>query len=1349
MKKTLLFLLLLLVGCQHDQPSQPNQDHFGAVSQHISNQQINTFAEDAFGHIWIGTFRGLNKYDAHEFHQYFSSEDSLSLPDNQITGLLLDSKKRFWVATVNGLCLYNDRDEFHRVDLKQRSQYSYVGQLLEAPDGNLIVNLFESVLRYNPSTGKITQLIPVRKKSILTMYSRCFFDLNDRLWIVNPSEAVGYRYPDMTIQARIPLKGGPTYYFMNAKSELWVAGNKSLTLLDLVHHQEKPLPTVLSGHPQFSKASIAFIHPYGENSLLINTQNQGMFLYDYVKNTLIHQSEQDFPFDVPRFRIKNMFTDSNKNLWIGSVDQGYTVIYNYKKRFNSNNFLREKFDKKSVIALATSHDNRLWMSTRMDGLFVYDVNRSTIQNIPISQLYPQEQTHEIFVNQMMVDRNNDLWLLTPSPDYSVIHCQYDGSRLNIKAKYSVMFPMALTQDAEGNVWVAAAANTISKITPSERQIETRTGFPVQYCFIPGIKSMQDGRIFVGGLNQPPKYILPQAWKEETVLDSTYFHRFFHHFPFVPTCIYEDKAGHIWIGTINHGLLCFDKQNKQLKAIEGIACTDISSIEQDKQGKLWISTLDGLSQLDPHTMKVINFYASDGIGGNQFNDRASCQLTDGTLVFGGTHGLTYFNPNFEASLRKAPILFESLKVNGNPVHPADDAAINRSLTYLPEIRLHHDENNIQISFAAIDYNETERINYQYKLEGYDHMWIDAGRNHEASYSNLPPGNYRFKVRISDNDHSIENAENSIAVIVRPAPWNTVYAYIGYFIVIVGLISYFVYNRVQVARVKQAAIRARHEKEQEIRVNKMNMSFFANISHEFRTPLTMISGPITQLSSADNLTESQKSLLLIVRRSIDRMLKLVNQLMDFHKLENDAIRLQVAQTDIVSLLKRIIDIFSINARNKDINLSINGFGESYITWLDEDKIEKIVSNLLSNAFKFTPEKGSITVSYDIINHEEALVLFPIIASSSDKDTVYFKIAVTNTGSSIPEDKLDKIFERYYQIENNNERYNYGTGIGLYYARSLATLHHGYIRAQNTQGHTGTVFTLLIPVSEHCYSMAEKESEQPKQSDAYPIHSTAPVMPFDRDDRQDVPTILVVDDDIEVVNYLRTLLVEEYKIITKFDALSALESVRDEAPDLIISDIVMPGADGLYLCKQIKEDMQLCHIPVILVTAKSTVTNQIEGLNTGANAYVTKPFEPSYLLALIKSQLHNRDAIRNMLSENTHINEVDTEVLSPQDNAFMTEMYRLMENELSNPELDIAMMVDMMHISRTKFYYKVKGLTGSNPSVFFKTYKLNRAAQLIDEGKHTISEIADMTGFSTLSHFSSSFKKQFGVAPSEYHK
>ena len=458
------------------------------------------------------------------------------------------------------------------------------------------------------------------------------------------------------------------------------------------------------------------------------------------------------------------------------------------------------------------------------------------------------------------------------------------------------------------------------------------------------------------------------------------------------------------------------------------------------------------------------------------------------------------------------------------------------------------------------------------------------------------------------------------------------------------------------------------------------------------------------------------------------------MDFNKLENDTLRLSVEQIDVVALLNSICDTFEFNVKEKGLTLNRLGMEDQLMAWTDGDKMEKIVSNLLSNALKFTPSGGKIDVQLDVVDNK-------------------VKVSVADTGKGIPEEQRENIFKRYYQLDNQTKAIvNYGTGIGLYYSRRLAELHHGTLTAGNREEGSGAVFTLVYPMNEEAYTDAER---RPLEGDSAlavgaqlspaSYHPSPITAHQDEDDR---PTILVVDDDTEIINYMRMLFSHDYRLITCLDADTALEEMRAEEPNIVLSDVAMPGKDGYELCQEIKQDIQLSHIPVILVTAKITAENQVEGLNVGADAYVTKPFEPAVLSALIQSQLKNRERVRKLLTKATTTEDEGVDnALSEQDKHFMEELYKLMEEELSNSELDVTRITKMLYISRTKLYYKIKGLTGETPSNFFRTYKLNRAAELLKGGKHTVAEIADMTGFSTQSHFSVVFKKQFGVTPTEY--
>lgn len=1339
---SVLFLVLSCKSSSHVQPSSTVHES-PVIENDISNQKVTSFAEDAHGHIWIGTFRGLNRFNVHEFQQHFCTADEFSLPDNWVRCLYKDSRDRLWISTVNGMALYTEQDNFRRIPMDTHSRNT--AQILESSDGRIFINTLVELAVYDEEKGEFRTVLS-SVDGTMPAASQCLMSFND-FWLATSSQMLKYDLTTYELVDTVPLDGYFTCFNILTDEMIWMCGPGNVAIYDAYNGRFTDTPAGLKSHSLFNKAQVSYIFRWGA-TILLNTEKDGMFWYDETNDVLCHQSEKGFPFELPDAKINTMFLDSNDNIWIGTYDQGYHVIYAYEELFNKDSWLKSSLGQKSVVSVDCDSKDNLWISTLKDGLYLSNSRDAIFRKIDLSRLFGTEEAGKVDISHVFVDSRDKVWLTSGA---GVARCRFDGYDLVVEKSWQIFLPLALSEDSDGRVWIGSMGENVFYISHDD-EVRSMKTIPSHFTFTPYCLPLSDGTVlsasFEHGLAQldgrtshSRQIAVPEAQWKDCIRRSV----------FVPVCMYQTDDGIIWIGTLANGLFRYDLADNSMEHVSGAPCLDITAIEEDEAGYLWVSTQYGLGKYDRNNDEFTNWYADDGIGGNQFYDRASCRLSDGRLVFGGTHGLTVFDPKYITQVRDIPLYFEDLKIHNVLIRPGDGECIEKSLTYNPVIDLDYDQNCFSISFAALDYAEYERVDYQYMLDGFDGHWIEAHNNREAYYSNIPGGRYDFKVRVTSRDKSVVIAENSIKVRVQPPFWIRWWSFLVYILISAVIFQLLAKGRRIVMEEKQAKLKAQQEKEQEKKVNQMNMSFFANISHEFRTPLTMIAGPVAQLASAKEMTHDNKRLLEIVQRNISRMLRLVNQLLDFNKLENDTLKLKVREMDVISQLNGLVDLFSVTAKEKGVIFNTFGLEESFKVWIDDDKIDKMCFNLLSNAMKFTSSGGKVEFILDVITREDALSLFKL--KEGDTDSRWLKIQVKDSGPGLPEDQLEKIFERYYQLENQvRGSYNWGTGIGLYFARTLATMHHGYLKAGNRTTGRGAVFTLVLPVSESSYAEHEKYDLEgagqlkPVKIDRIRYSETKNDSANDSSDRK---VVLVVDDDVDVVHYLKEILSSEYKVLTCFDADTAYALMKEKAPDVVISDVVMPGKSGCDLCQQIKENIQLSHIPVILLTAKATVEDQVLGLDSGADAYVTKPFEPQYVLALISSQLKNREKIRDILSEATAVEHIDEDVLSPQDNSFMNELYRLMENELSNSELDVARMTEMMRISRTKFYYKVKGLTGENPSVFFKRYKLNRAAQLMKERKYNISEIADMTGFSTLSHFSTSFKKQFGCSPSEYQK
>jgi len=1328
MKKSLFVILLALIltacskGPKRD--AEGRNESFHIIADGISNNTVTSFAEDAQGHIWISTDRGLNKYNINEYHQYLSDSTARSVANNRVQEVYRDRRNRLWAATIDGVNLYTDSDTFRKIPIDEISQNAI--NFFEDNDGRLFLNMNVHLCIFDEKKQRFVSVIhdfdPLRQYR-----NTCHVDKSNRIWVVNPSLLRCFSASTLECLDSIPLNGYVSASWLDTqKGILYMASGNSLTETDINSRNPAPKEIPFENAGRLAHNTITHIHPYDGRLLIV--AGKTMMLLDPKSGKAIPDDDLNFPFRNPGFNVSSLFTDSRGNLWIGSADQGYQTVYSRQDRFN--NPLSAFFKNRSVTSLATA-GRFLVIATLDNDIYIYDTSSGAtpLKTMPLPP--------DVNVNTIRADAEGNIWLMAED---TLFKAYVSGSGLKITDSYPLRLPIGLAQDRAGTVWVSSYTENIYALRKGEREFTSIRLRPKTFTFTSDLQLLDDGRIMAATFGHPLQFIDPSGMSvTDSRIDLEKSDLKLMLSKFAPTSLFQDKRGYVWIGTVGNGLLRYDAAADSIERIADISCEDICDTREDDYGNIWISTKYGLNKFDYTTGHVSKFFLADGIGGNQFYANCSALLDDGTLLFGGTHGITAFNPGDIRPHGQPTLLFENLRIHNALVSPADGRNIDRILPLNPEIRLNHKENSFSISFAALEYGEHERLHYSYMLEGFDPHWIDAGNNREASYSNLPPGKYIFRVRAINPERDRTEAENSITVKVSAAPWLSWWAKTVYVLLAV-LIFWFVWRIFfRIRKEKERARFAEQEKLQEKRVNEMNMRFFANVSHEFRSPLTLISAPLAELSKSDGLPEKERKLVGMVERNADRMRRLINQLLDFHKLENDTLPLQVAKSDVVEVVRGVCGVFRFNASQKYIEIAETGLEESFSALIDTDKIEKIIYNLLSNAMKFTPEGGKVEVAFDVVPAKEAGITQPDAAEVSE----YMKITVADTGPGFPENQIAKVFERYYQCEGEGI-YNYGTGIGLYYSRKLASIHHGYLSAANRK-EGGALMTLLIPASAPAYSENEMATETSVAKD-----SSASATQTDKGELPPDPAkknILIVDDDVDIANYIKTLLEKEYNVKVCHDASSALAVLHGHASDLVISDVVMPGKSGFELCGIIKGNPQYCHIPVILLTAKSTVSEQVEGLDSGADAYVTKPFEPAYLLAMVRSMLANRNRLKELLNSTTDSSPIGGDELSPHDRRFIDELYALMEAELDNPEFDVLKALDVLKVSRTKFYYKLKGLTGQTPASFFKIYKLNRAAELIREGKHSISEIADMTGFSTLSHFSTSFRKHFGVAPSDY--
>ena len=1286
------------------------------VSDRISNPSVTSFCADTLGRMWIGTQRGLNRFNGYDFHQYFFSSDTTGLPGNSISDLAMDIHGRLWVGTEDGVAMVSGDGSFHRVPVNSKEKYVY--QILCSEDGHVFLNMMEDLCVLDESACSFES----RLSTIDRYHSycqKCYLDGKGNLWSVASLEIRCY---DTATLANTENYMTPHFVVTSALlsgGEIWISGRHSLSIFNTVTRRYEDIPKAISSCNPLMREDIEFIAEADSSNIFLKTADGQLYRYNKEEESVaqVSSAQLQIPSD---FAVKGIFPDREGRLWLASDNNGFVVRPPLGEGTRLGLSTGE-LDSASIVSASRDSHGNIWMFSLHDGLFRFETESGKLLKVDVSHTPAYDKADYLHSNNPLVlaDSSGCVWMSFPD-SRSIMKGRLHSGKMKVEEEYGLYYPRVAVCDSEGGVWIGTFNYYIHHQPAGGKQMRRIQVYPAKTTQITCLLEYGD-HIIVGAYNEPLMMVNRHTYTMEYLpVSSEDYEKCTPRGFFCPTVLRLDSNGDILIGTRFNGLLRYNPGSSSLQKIAGFPETDIASIEEDAFGRLWVSTTDGIVVYSPSEDSWYDYYSSGISSGMYFYDRSSLGGEDGYMLFGTSHGLVVINPGESHPASDAKVYFEDIKLGNKAV------ALDGRTT----LALSHRNNSFGVTFAVPDYLGVGTIRYRYKLEGNGHSWVELGSGREIYFSNLPAGKYSLRVcHYLGNENLSENVLN---IKIAPHPLLSLPALVSYLVILILLILLVRKAQQRIMKEKSMAMEAEFEKEQEKKNNRMNMTFFSNVSHEFRTPLTMISGPVSQLSEERGLSDHGKYLLSLVKSSVERMLSLVNQLLDFSRLENASLDLKVQYGDIVPFLAESMRIFKANAESLGIRIIEEGLEYPLVTWFDPDIIQKILSNLMSNALKFTPKGGIIVLELD---------------EQVNDDEQYIRISVSDNGKGIPEDKFEAIFDRYYQLRNsgNSRQGNTGTGIGLYYARSLANIHHGSLTASNREG-GGAEFSLILPKSEWAYSQNEKTVVETTPDGRFLQESVPSLTAGDPDPENDQrPLILAVDDDPDIIRYLISLFSGQYRVTTANSAEEGYTLALESSPDLILSDVAMPGKDGFEFCREIKQDLQLCHIPVILVTAMGAMENQVLGLNEGADAYVTKPFDVSYLWALVRSQLENRRRVQKLVNAATGSASIDS--LNSKDKSFLDMLYTLMEEELSNEDMDVARLASLLRISRTKFYYKMKGLTGKSPSEFFMQYKLNMAAKMLVEGKLNVSEVAIKTGFASLAHFSKSFKKQFGVSPSKY--
>lgn len=796
--KTSFYLICLIViflsSCKRNQGNHNFDDQAsGIVASDLSNQRIKAFAEDSMGHIWIGTFRGLNRYNSLDFHQYFCTDSCIDLPDNQICDLFNDSKNRLWVATINGVVVYDNNGHFHPIKNAATTSSQPI-QILESKTKQIFVNYRSHLEAYDEDADVLHSVLPLTNRKDRTNLW-CHFDRRNKLWLIDVNNIRCFQPDNFQLIDSIPLPDPIQAYYMDTENDqLWMGGKKHLRIFDLRTRKMIPLPSFLENNPIISSAAITNIYKYEDGYWLFNTTNHGLIAANTNNERIWEEGDPGYPFELPGFRIESFFTDSNKNLWVGSYDKGIAIINRFQRLFNSNIALHSFIHNRSVYSLDYDNDANLWMATLFDGLYVY--NQKTAEASKIEHInHTSGQQSASSVSLVKADKDGSLWLGSLM-DNKVWHCRWTGKDLLAIKSYDILSPISIIKDSQGAIWIGSGQNRLYRYNEAEDAFDgiEISGGSANGSFVSGLADGGD-KIFVAAYNQP--LLQAKFDNNEIKLDTIHiadWDKLIMRGHFMSTDMLFDSFGELWIGTVGNGLLHYNPDSKELTRISDLPCTDIAAIEEDKQGHIWISTQYGLARYNRRSQRIQTYFANDGIGGNQFFDRSSVMTPGGMIVFGGTHGVTSFNPIDIVSKNKMRLVFGDLKIHNNIIDPLSHLDnLKTDLCRAKEVNLNKGENSFSISFAALDFASRVKPRYSYILENYDPHWIEDRYTNEASYSNLQPGDYTLRVRISDDGETYEGEELVIPIHVSGNPWTSWWAVTIYIIIAIAIVYFGYFHR----------------------------------------------------------------------------------------------------------------------------------------------------------------------------------------------------------------------------------------------------------------------------------------------------------------------------------------------------------------------------------------------------------------------------------------------------------------------------------------------------------------------------------------------------------------------------
>lgn len=1349
MKNRILLIVPLLMLCLSATSHQFMFKHLEAKDG-MPNNQVNAIYKDSKGFMWFGTAYGLARYDGYSFKVFYSSDtDTTSLPDSYIEAITEDGEGRLWVRTGDrGYVIYNSYTEnFVRdvrswmwnigidgtpyrvfVDKYKNTWFAIEGKgiyrcamgeakaeamnldvgyqqngsvmdITECEEGVVVVYSDGYVVCFGgKSTNVKWHLTDVRvrmngKKDVLFLYA----DKDNDLWIYGSPGVWAYNLPSRKWQTNWDFSDlGQAHVVSIAQDKqkrIWFGKDQDgIDIWNKNTQETIPLSGDVDDERGLPNNTINVLYEDDNDVMWIGTYKRGVAYYD----------ESIFKFSINRLGDINCIEECGSGcLWLGSNDAGLMrwnsltderKIYTHTRGVNS-------IASNVVVTLLQASDGRLWIGTFWEGLDCFDGKR--------------------FVNY----RNQ------PNNDNSL-------SNNNV---------WALAEDKQGNIWIGTLGGGLQCFNPKSGRFTTYNMSNSQLCsnHISSICITRNNNLYVGTASTGVSVMDLNTRKITNMVGSVSGNNRFSNQSI--NQVYEDSRGLIWIGTRN-GLNLYNPKNDQLQIVssgQDEAKEYIAGIVEDENKNMWITTSNGVINIVP-SMNTrtgeydFGFYTyddKDGLQGSEFNLRSIKLLQSGAITMGGMYGLNTFYPNdIKYNLTLPKVMFTGFQLFNEPVEIGKEyggrVLLKQSLDRVRRIELDYKQNVFTVLFSSDNYTLPEKTQYQYKLDGFNEDWLMGTADmHRVTYTNLAPGTYTLKVKAVNSDGYLGTDEASLTIIIRPPFWQTPWAYAIYLLLLIGGLFLARNAVLRRERNKFKIEQMEHEAARSEEVNQMKFRFFTNVSHELRTPLTLIISPLEGMIK-ETKDERKLEQLNLMHRNAQRLLTLVNQLLDFRKNEVAGLHLSLSEGEIVSYMRNICNSFLMLSEKKNVHLTYFSAIQSLNMSFDEDKLGKVVMNLLSNAFKFTPDGGRVDVSLDVLKG----------------DTNVLQIKVSDTGIGVKDADKERVFERFYQSERKaNGNSSTGSGIGLSLVRDYVTLHGGTVRVLDNVS-TGSVFVVDIPIKQSVEDVVTEE--QPS------IHLQPQVIQHpDSEQREpepiakitkEKPLALIVDDNEDFVSFMRYTLSLYFKVESAANGRLAWQAIPELMPDIIVSDVMMPEMDGHELCRLVKTDKRTSNIPFVLLTARQSVENKVEGLTIGADDYVTKPFNMEVLILRMRKliDLSNKNKLRTRIDP-----EPSEIVITSVEEKLIENAIKYVETHISRSDLSVEELSHELGMSRVHLYKKLLQITGKSPIEFIRIIRLKRAAQLLRESQQNVSEIAYQVGFNNPKYFSKYFKDEFGILPSLY--